>query len=640
MGRPGVPAEAERERHPSLFEAVCNGMAVAVVLLDDHRRCTYVNAAAEDLLGRRLDDARGCPVGDMLYRARPDGSHHPLADWTGDGVSGEAFVRRGDRFHPVAYTVRPIRDAGIVAGSIVELHDIAERRRSENLLVAQKKALERAAGGASLYDVLNLLVQAAAEHLGGRAAVFIADEAGARLRVGAAAGMAEAFMQAVDGLEIGPDAPACGTAAHIGERVIVRDVAQDPRWAPHLAVAQEHGIRACWSTVIRSFSRKVLGTFAVYHGSPADPLPDDLEAIDLLAHTAAVLIERHRTEKERQASEALLSAVLDYLPVGVAVYDPQGRVTRINRTMRRFTSNVLPSADGDAARRWRATKPDGTPVERHEFAGARALRGDAVVPGIDFQYRQDDGTDVWTRVSAAPLRDEDGRITGAVAAVIDIDAEKRAEQDLKAALAEARQNELVAREMSHRIMNSFQLLQGLLSAQTRSITDPGARQVVEQAFGRVQAMAVVHRRLFEATRRDLATLDVAEYLRGLVVALADAFTDRNHCVLDVEVPVTVRMEAGRASSLGLITTELTLNALKHAFHGVDRGRLAMRFDVVGQGCRLTVADNGVGLSKDLDPKASSGMGMRLVHGLVRQLNGTLAIEHAQPGTRFVVTFPA
>lgn len=346
-----------------------------------------------------------------------------------------------------------------------------------------------------------------------------------------------------------------------------------------------------------------------------------------------------RRDDELVASERLLSSVLDHLPVGVAVFGPDGRVTRTNRIMRRYAEGAIPSTDDEAVRRWHAVHPDGSVVDRRDFPGARALRGETVTPGIHFQYRQEDGTCQWTRVSAAPLRDGDGHVTGAVAVVTDIDAEKRSEQDLKSALADARQNELVAREMSHRIMNSFQLLQGLLSKQARSVADADARLVVEQALARVQAMAVLHRQLFEATRRDLTTLDGGAYIEGLAGGLAATFIDRDRRTLTVEVEPGMPLQPGQASSLGLIVTELSLNALKHAFTDAAPGRLAIRFGRNGALYRLSVADNGRGLPTGQAPSGSSGMGMRLVQGLVRQLDGTLDIDRTPPGTRFVVSFP-
>lgn len=521
-------------------------------------------------------------------------------------------------------------------------------RRSEQLLLAQKTALERAIGGAGLDEVLSLLVRAGAEQLGARAAIFLVNEDGLTLRLGVAAGLPDSCARAMDGSAIGPQAPSCGQVAHSGERVVVENVALDPHWAPHHALAREHGIAACWSTPIRAVSGAILGTFTIFHAVPCVPGPPDLETVDLLTHTAALLIERDRTERERQSSEALLSSVLEHLPVGVAVYDAQGRTTRNNRLMRDYTNGSLPSADDREASRWRAFHPDGRPVERKDFSGARALRGEIVVPGMDFLHRAADGTEHWTRVSAAPLRDGDGRITGVVAVVSDIDAEKRAAQGLAAALDEARRSELVAHEMSHRIMNSFQLLHGLVSMQTATVTDPAARKAVEQAFSRIQAMALVQRRLFEATRNDLATLDAADYLQRLGESLTGAFIDSGRCTLVIDAAHGIPMPAAQASSMGLIVTELVLNALKHAFGAQQQGTVTVRFEACGNDRRLTVTDDGTGLpdgAGTMKPAGSGqGMGMTLVHGLVRQLGGKLEIDRpnqgGRPGTRFVLTFPA
>lgn len=343
-------------------------------------------------------------------------------------------------------------------------------------------------------------------------------------------------------------------------------------------------------------------------------------------------------DEDLAASERLLASVLDHLPVGVAVFAPDGQVTRTNRIMRRFTPSALPSKTVVDATRWHGVDQKGAVIERRNFPGARALRGETVTPGMDFQYVSDDGTRVWTRVSAAPLRDGTGRITGAVAVLTDIDAEKRGEQELKTALAEARQNELVAREMSHRIMNSFQLLQGLLAKQARSIADRDARQIVDQALARVQAMAVLHRQLFEATRRDLSRPDAGDYLGKLAQGLAATFVDPDRCTLLVETEPDLPLDPGQASSLGLIVTELALNALKHAFHDAAGGRLEIRFGRVGALHRLSVADNGRGLPEGPTLASSTGMGMRLVRGLVHQLDGSLEIDRTPPGTRFLVTF--
>jgi two-component system CheB/CheR fusion protein len=104
-----------------------------------------------------------------------------------------------------------------------------------------------------------------------------------------------------------------------------------------------------------------------------------------------------------------------------------------NRIMQRYLgTGVMPSRDPERGPRWRAWHPDGRPIGFDEFPGARALRGERVLPGIEMLYRQDDGRETWMQVASAPVSDDRGRVTGEVAVlVMDIDAQKRTEAALR-----------------------------------------------------------------------------------------------------------------------------------------------------------------------------------------------------------------
>jgi signal transduction histidine kinase len=91
--------------------------------------------------------------------------------------------------------------------------------------------------------------------------------------------------------------------------------------------------------------------------------------------------------------------------------------------------------------------------------------------------------------------------------------------------------------------------------------------------------------------------------------------------------------------LGLLVTELVLNAIKHAFKSRDRGTIGIRLEVAGRGLlRLIVEDDGTGLPPAEARAISSGVGMKLLDGFLHQLEGTLTVD-GPPGTRFVVMFP-
>ena len=110
---------------------------------------------------------------------------------------------------------------------------------------------------------------------------------GPRLRHGAAPSLPPAYCAAIDGLEYGPSAGSCGTAAHFGRPVYVTDIATDPFWADYKDLALQHGLRACWSTPVFDDDRNVIATFAIYHLTPRGPTQDELDSIQAITASVA-----------------------------------------------------------------------------------------------------------------------------------------------------------------------------------------------------------------------------------------------------------------------------------------------------------------------------------------------------------------
>lgn len=137
---------------------------------------------------------------------------------------------------------------------------------------------------------------------------------------------------------------------------------------------------------------------------------------------------RKRAETALRESEARLASILDQLPLGVGLADHEGNITLGNRILRQYALVNIPSRDPEQSRRWRAYTPEGQPIGPSDYPGARALRGETVVPGVDFIFTFPDGREAWTRVSAAPFQDASQDRSGAVFVVQDVDREKRAEE--------------------------------------------------------------------------------------------------------------------------------------------------------------------------------------------------------------------
>lgn len=193
------------------------------------------------------------------------------------------------------------------------------------------------------------------------------------------------------------------------------------------------------------------------------------------------------------------------------------------------------------------------------------------------------------------------------------------------------QKDLLLREVNHRVNNSLQIIASILLLKARTVRSEETRQDLRDAHERVMAIATVQEQLHPSPFG--AQIEVRTYLTKLCESLAGSMiSDRQ--------PISLRVEAGegamtseQAVSMGLITTELVINALKHAFPGDATGEVVVAFASTASTWRLSVSDDGVGISKPL-PGASVriGLGTSIVEALTRQLGGQLTTTARSPGT--------
>ena len=160
--------------------------------------------------------------------------------------------------------------------------------------------------------------------------------------------------------------------------------------------------------------------------------PTDLLLLEETAERTWSAVERARFKAELQESRALLATVFESLPVGVCFIKNDGTVALSNKEVFRYIPNgQLPSSDEENFKRWRGWDKDDHLIERNDAPGARALRGENVLPGIEMLYLQEDGTEVWTQVSSVPFRDATGQIIGQISVFNDIDNIKRTTEALR-----------------------------------------------------------------------------------------------------------------------------------------------------------------------------------------------------------------
>jgi two-component sensor histidine kinase len=245
-----------------------------------------------------------------------------------------------------------------------------------------------------------------------------------------------------------------------------------------------------------------------------------------------------------------------------------------------------------------------------------------------------------------PMVEDDGVISGIFVEGQDVTERVLAQAALKVLLEEkealAQRNAAIAQELSHRMLNSFQIIETLFRFQADDLAeDDPARLSLETARLRVQSMALVHRQIYRIEHgTGSQDIDLGLYLQSLAAELARAF-GRGRTVIDVQALEGITIDARQAGTIGLLTTELVINACKYAFPDNRPGSVTIRLTETGESYRLVVEDTGVGLPAGFDPAASAGLGMRLVDSFVQNLEGRLAFDTrtAGEGTRWVLTFP-
>ncbi len=189
------------------------------------------------------------------------------------------------------------------------------RKRAQAIQDGQRQFLELLASGGEFHETLETLVTIIeGQWPGMQGLVLLLDKEGKHLHLGAAVSLPEDYLSSIEGLEIGPLVGSCGTASYLGERVIVEDIGEDPRWEGLRDLALEHGLRACWSEPVFSPQGETVGTFAMYYRHPRSPTEAEIRTIELGAHLAGVAIERKRADEALKESERMLSTLISNLP--------------------------------------------------------------------------------------------------------------------------------------------------------------------------------------------------------------------------------------------------------------------------------------------------------------------------------------
>jgi PAS domain S-box-containing protein len=281
----------------SLIEASLDPL----VTINTEGKITDCNLATEAITGLGREALIGSDFSD--YFTEPDKAYQAYQQAFARGFIKDyplAIQHQDSQIKEVLYNASVYRNAnGEIEGVFAAARDITESKRNQTLEHYRSQILELLANNATLEDILTQMALGI-EHICPKAlcSILLLDDDGKHLLNGAAPSLPDFYNTAIHGLAIGLGVGSCGTAAHLGERVVVEDIQNHPYWAPYKALAAKAGLGACWSQPIKDSSEKVMGTFAIYHQHPQTPLESDIKLITQTAHLATIVIEAKRADQE------------------------------------------------------------------------------------------------------------------------------------------------------------------------------------------------------------------------------------------------------------------------------------------------------------------------------------------------------
>ncbi len=206
---------------------------------------------------------------------------------------------------------------------------------------------------------------------------------------------------------------------------------------------------------------------------------------------------------------------------------------------------------------------------------------------------------------------------------------KKANKLLSAKNAE---NELLLKEIHHRVKNNLEVVSSLLLLQSAQVDDPKVKDAMQEGQNRVQSIGIVHQKLYQGD--NLAAIEMKDYFLNLSESILDTFGAEQQVEIECAME-KLEVDVDTAVPLGLIVNELLTNTLKYAFPDEKKGYVKIKLEKRDENIlHLEVADNGIGKSDSI-PTKGTGFGGQLITLLTRQLNGTMW-EEVKNGT--IVSF--
>jgi len=199
-----------------------------------------------------------------------------------------------------------------------------------------------------------------------------------------------------------------------------------------------------------------------------------------------------------------------------------------------------------------------------------------------------------------------------------------------------KEKEYLLKEIHHRVKNNLQVISSLLSMQARKTDDPKVKDTLTDSQNRVKSIALVHEKLYQS--KSLDRIEYGDYLSKIIQYLFESFNVNPGQITWKANAKDVYVSIDQAVPCSLIINEMITNSIKYAFPQGRKGEITISFTLEDHHYILDYRDNGVGVPPGANLERAGSLGMQLINGLTRQLDGTLAID-TSAGVHYTIIFP-
>jgi len=403
-----------------------------------------------------------------------------------------------------------------------------------------------------------------------------------------------------------------------------------------------------------------VAAFAVNDERPRNWTGLEIQLVEETAERTWAAVERASTQAELKASQSLLASVFRVSPIGIGYADNQGKYLIQNEHMRRFIpGGMMPSKDKSADWRWIAVDGEGARLPPEEYPGVKALRGDTSGTAIEMLHILEDGSEIWTRVAAIALYEDDGTPNGIVVVITDIDDLKRtteklteSEQQLKELI---RQKDEFIAIASHELKTPVTSMMIYAEVALESFRRNGQLQessMLERLLKQIHRLTALIYNLLDTTKIVGGQLKLSPLPTDLHQLLQErieeiATSSSHHFELTGDDLPLIKADQER---LGQVITNLLTNAVKYS---PENTRIKVVTELQGGEVWVHVADEGYGINEadqqhvfgqyyrvsaeHIQVQQGIGLGLYIAAEIIQRHGGAIRVK-STPGKGSVFSF--